>query len=114
MSKFAIMKAHHLTEGHKCSLSKIARSEYHKDCTILVATRHYGWNKTSKVFIIGAQGDYGVKAGDQVQHIIDTGNGYRGGYERLDIEGVLQVRNGMFEGPQELVRLPARSTFVMK
>lgn len=90
-TKFYIMKAYHLTtSGRKLGLKKICRDE--PNCTIVVGKREVG-GRMVDCFIIGAQGDYGVKRGDEAEYIVDTGNGYKGG-GYLHIEDVLQVRNG--------------------
>jgi hypothetical protein len=122
MSAFYIMKAHHMTSsGRKLGLKKILREE--PDCTIVVATRHYGYDKKVPLFIAGSPSfdDYGVKSGDKTTYTIDTGNGYRCEGERLDIEHVIQVVdgkvtkvNGKLWNENKLPELPARYTFVMK
>ena len=124
-SDFYIMKAAHLTSsGRKLGLRKIMRDE--PNCTIIVATRHYSWDKAVPCFIIGAQDPdrYGVEAGDKCTYTIDTGNGYRNQGNRLDIEGVIQVVDGAVVGelpdfaaqldPGPGDKLAARYTYVMK
>ncbi len=111
------MKAHHLTSsGRKLGLKKILRDE--PNCTIIVATRHYGYDKAVKCFIIGCQGDYGVKTGDVSSYTIDTGNGYSIQGENLDIEHVIQVEGGEvkkgFHNAAAAVGLENRYTWVMK
>jgi len=116
MSQFYIMKAYHLTtSGRKLGLRKILRDE--PNCTIVVATRHYGWGKSVPVFIIGCAGEYGVKAGDESSYTIDTGNGYRNQDECLDIVDVLQVVDGKIQDTDDdydLCGFGNRYTYVMK
>ena len=117
---FYIMKAAHLTSsGRKLGLTKILRDE--PNCTIVIATRHYGYDKTSECFIIGCRGSYGIKPGDTKSYTIDTGMGYRMNGERLDIEHILQVENGKVVESDGRKRRPdcppemdARYTWVMK
>ncbi len=117
---FYIMKAHHLTSsGRKLGLRKILRDE--PNCTIVIATRHYGYDKSSECFIIGGRSDYGIKPGDTQTYTIDTGMGYRMNGERLDIEHILQVENGKVvqsDGHKVNCSFPpemdARYTWVMK
>ena len=114
VAQFAIMKAYHLTSsGRKLGLKKIAKDE--PNCTIVVATRHYGYDKKTPCFIIGTRGDYNVKAGDTSSYTIDTGNGYRNVNERLTIEHILHIRDGNIINTEgQATNLEARYTFVMK
>jgi len=122
MSHFYIMKAHHMTSsGRKLGLPKVIREE--PNCTIVVATRHYGYDKQVPLFLTGSQcdSDYGVKSGDISSYTIDTGMGYKCADEQLDIEHVIQVKNGEVVSvngkrwtEDKLPAIPARYTFVMK
>jgi hypothetical protein len=118
---FYIMKAHHLTtSGRKLGLAKVAREQ--GPCTIILATRHYGYGKAVKAIITGCAGDYGVKAGDQSKYTIDTGMGYKNQGERLDIEQVIQVdadgamieADGQSCEPQPVPKVENQYTWVMK
>jgi len=108
------MKAAHMTSsGRKLGIAKIGKDE--PNTTVVVATRHYGYYKTSECYIIGCQGEYGVKPGDTATYTTDTGNGYRNENERLDIEDVLQLDSeGNIKSQEGNVDLKARYTYVMK
>ena len=109
---FYIMKAYHLTNsGRKLGIKKILKDE--PDCTLLVATRSHGYDKRVPCYIIGSRGDYGVKAGDNVFHTIDTGNGYRNQDMPMTVEAVLTVVDGKIQEPVE-GKMDSRFTFVMK
>ena len=120
MSQFYIMKAHHLTtSGRKLNLRKIFRDE--PDATVIMATRHYGYNKRVPVFIIGCRSDYKVNPGKQSTYTIDTGMGYKCRDCVLDIEHIFQVENGRIIEADGVARndgvIPqtdARYTYVMK
>ena len=125
MPQFYIMKAYHLTNsGRKLNLKKIFRDE--PNSTVLMATRKVGYNKYVPVFIIGCPGTYGVKPGDQTTYTIDTGNGYRCRNQELEIEHIMQVKNGELvevdgqeipkglDGKGVIPQIDARYTFVMK
>jgi hypothetical protein len=111
---FYIMKAYHLTtSGRKLGLKKIIKEE--PDCTIICATRHYSYNKSTECFIIGSRSEYGVQPGDKSTYIIDTGNGHKGdGYDELTINHIIHVENGQVTNDVNISDIPNAYTWVMK
>jgi phage tail tube protein FII len=90
MSQFYIMRARHLASTpRKLSVAAVARAQ--GECTLILATRRYGWDKTVPCTITGSRSDYDVKPGDKSSYTIDTGLGYRNRNSDLDIEQVFQI-----------------------
>lgn len=109
---FYIMRAYHISEKpRKVSLATVVAEE--PTCTVLVANRETGWNKTAPCFVIGSAGNYGVKTGDVTEYTIDTGNGHRRG-GALTIRDVLRYKDGkLVEGCHADIH-PSAHAWVMK
>lgn len=89
---FYIMRAVHLAPTpRKISLAKIMAEE--PNCTVLVVDRETGWRKTSRTFVIGSAGDYGIKVESRANYTIDTGNGHRAGGHMI-VRDILTVKDG--------------------
>jgi hypothetical protein len=118
------MKAAHLTSsGRKLGLAKVAREQ--GECSILIAKRFYGWDKSADLFLTGCgNSDYGVAPGDEVQYTIDTGMGYTHRDSKMVIQHVLQInadgkvvsRDGIACPPRDIPKgeCENRYTWVMK
>ena len=84
--------------------------------TVIVAQRHYGYNKVSKIFIFGyGDSGYDCKKGDRKTYTIDTGNGYKNSGEILTIENVLTyATDGTMVSQNNTGLNEARPIWVMK
>ena len=71
---FYIMNASCLFDNKAATINETI--EQWDNETIIVAKRESGYDKYSRIFISGSQGDYGVKAGDHAYYTQDTGMGY--------------------------------------
>lgn len=91
---YYIMKAYHITEtSRKVSLARmLAEVGAEESCTILIANRSYGYNKSAPCFIMGSGTGYPEE--DETTYTIDTGNGHRNAGEALKILDRVVIENG--------------------
>jgi hypothetical protein len=88
---YYIMRAAHLASTPRKQSIKVAIEYANPNTTVLVATRHYSWNKSSPVFILGSGRGYETAANPNSKYTVDTGNGYRFKGERLEIHNIIEV-----------------------
>ena len=111
---FYIMKAAHMTSsGRKLGLKKIVKHE--PNITIFAITREYGYGKKVDAFVT-SHGGSGVKVGEELTYTIDTGNGYKMNGERLVVNDIFIVKDGVITNKtsEELKQVQNAYTWVMK
>jgi len=88
-----IMKGYHFPKS-KTTIEEILAMDKEYDQTVMVCLRGSGYPvKWQEVFIIGSGGEYG-KVGEKKTYIIDTGNGYRGQGDEVEIQNIIQIKKG--------------------
>lgn len=114
-SNFVIMSASCLTDGKAVDIKGAHEEWENSNDTILVATRHYGYDKTSKIYVHGSGIGYKVKAGDRVTYTQDTGMGHKCIGYQLDIENVVEMHpDGSMTAENDIGLKGKRRLWVMK
>ena len=105
--KWYIMNAACLFDGKSATLEDIKK--VWGNGTVIAVTR----GKT-KMFVCGAQGDYEVKIGEQVNYCIDTGMGTRNTADLLTVENVINYNESCTSKVNDVGMNEKRRVWVFK